>query len=774
MTPASDGVYVVFDSVPGFDLVLTTLDPQIAGDQPELVAVQRVVVGGEAVERATVFVPDGKIGYFVKRFEEYASENTPTGAPKHANFVDRVASVRLATIEALWTDDPNDFPADDAFLWWELWLRHRDGGELDRLAALSERLGVRLGERHLVFDDRAIVLAWATATQLGSAIDLLDDLAEVRRARLTAEFFTAAEPAEQVEWVTDLADRTEPAGDGAPAVCVLDTGVNRGHPLLSASLDSDDTHACEPSWGATDHDGHGTGQAGLALYGDLLAALETPGAVRLRHRLESVKLLPPPPRANDPDLYGAVTADAVHRVEIQAPLRRRSFSMAITADTNGLGGTPTSWSASLDALAVGRAFETTNGELQYLDESSMDDHRLFLVSAGNIREFDGDEGHLDRSDLEPIEDPAQSWNALTVGAYTELVDVGASGADFDDWTPTAAAGELSPYSRTSVTFPRQWPIKPEIVMEGGNTARSPGGDIDWPDSLQLLTAHHEPARRMLTTTNATSAATAQASQLAGVIAAEYPSFWPETIRALLVHSAEWTPAMRARITAAGVGRREREALVRRYGFGVPSEERALRSAGDALTLVLQDTIHPFDDGRLREMHTHDLPWPTQALEDLADAPVRLRVTLSYFIEPYPARKGWKLRYRYASHGLRFELKEPSETNEDFLKRINKRALDEEEGRPTGGDTAGWLLGSQARSRGSLHADFWEGTAIELASRGRTAVFPVTGWWKERPARDRSDLGVRYALVISIETPVETADLWTPVASQVGIPTTIVT
>lgn len=28
--------------------------------------------------------------------------------------------------------------------------------------------------------------------------------------------------------------------------------------------------------------------------------------------------------------------------------------------------------------------------------------------------------------------------------------------------------------------------------------------------------------------------------------AEYPEFWPETIRALIVHSAEWTNAMLSR------------------------------------------------------------------------------------------------------------------------------------------------------------------------------------------------------------------------------------
>ena len=775
VAPSSEGVYVTFDSSPGFELRLMTFDPQTSGEQPELVAVQVVAENDQEFERATVFVPDGKLGYFISRFEAYATDETKSGAPKHANFVERIAAVRLATLAALWTGDPDEFPPPNQAVWWEVWLRHRDGEEVARLVSLAEVLPIRVGERHLVFDDRTIVLVRATAEQLASALDLLDDFAELRPARVTAEFFNAANPVDQTDWVNDLVDRTEHAGVDAPVVCILDTGVNRLHPLLEGALDDGDSHACEPGWGSSDHDGHGTAMAGLALYGDLVNLLQSNGAVRPRHRLESVKILPPPPEANDPELYGAVTADAVHRAEIQGPDRSRAFSMAVTAPDDGIAGIPTSWSAAIDALAMGRGFEAVNGELRYLDEGSIADHRLFIVSAGNVRSPDPGEDHLERSDLEPVESPAQAWNALSVGAFTELVDVERSGSDYEGWTPIAPPGELSPFSRTSVPFQRQWPAKPEIVMEGGNAARSPGpgNDADWPESLQLLTTHHRPTERLLTVANATSAATSQASRLAATVAAEYPSLWPETIRALVVHSAEWTPAMRGQFDAAQ-GRRAREALVRRYGFGVPSTDRALRSAGDALTLVLQSTIRPFDDKRLREMHTHDLPWPTEVLADLAESSVRLRVTLSYFIEPYPARRGWRHRYRYASHGLRFELKRPDETNDEFHKRLNRRALDEEEGRPASGDSDGWQLGSQARSRGSLHADFWDGTAVELASRGRIAVFPVTGWWKEQPKRDRSEFGVRYGLVISIETPVETADLWTPVAAQVRIPTVIET
>lgn len=768
--PSGDGMLLTFESFPGFELEPAKFDP---GNQPpELIAVRNRREGDAEIQLATVYVPEGSLRFFLKRFEQYGTEDTVKGNRRHADMVERIADLRLATIEALWTDDPAAFPPPEETIWWEVWLRRSDGQEADRLRAFASVAGFEVGTRQLIFDNRAIVLVHASAVQLSSALDIIDDFAELRAAHTNSAFFSQLTQIEQADWVENLASRTTPADDEAPAACILDTGVNRGHPLLEHSIAEDDMHACVPAWGVHDHDGHGTAMAGISLYGDLREALEGGSDIQLLHRLESAKIFPPTGE-NDPDLYGAITAEAVARTEVQAPGRRRAFSMAVTADPGGIAGTPTSWSAAVDALAAGRDFDTLNGRLTYIDEASLDAHRLFLLSAGNVSQVDAT--YLDRCDVEPVEDPAQAWNALTVGAYTDLVDVAAAGDDFADWTAVAPPGDLSPFSRTSVAFQRQWPIKPEIVLEGGNAAASPSGTaFDTPDSLSVVTTGHDPTTRLLTTANATSGATAEAARMAAVITAQYPVFWPETTRGLMAHSARWTDQMTGRFTVAGTAKAAREALARRYGYGVPTLDRCLRSATNALTIIVQDTIHPFDAGKLREMHLHDLPWPREALADLGEVPVQLRATLSYFIEPSPTRRGWRRRYRYASHQLRFELQRATETNDEFRKRLNKRALDEEEERPTGGDDDGWFLGSRARNRGSLHSDIWDGTAAELAARGRVAVFPVTGWWKELRARDKSSLGARYALLLSIESPVEDVDLWTPVAQQVGLPITIET
>lgn len=100
---------------------------------------------------------------------------------------------------------------------------------------------------------------------------------------------------------------------------------------------------------------------------------------------------------------------------------------------------------------------------------------------------------------------------------------------------------------------------------------------------------------------------------------------------------------------------------------------------------------------------------------------------------------------------------------------DQRALDEDEEKPaTGGDSSEWYLGEQARNRGSIHSDILQGFAADLAERGVVAVYLVSGWWKDQPKRNRSEKGARYALVVSIETPGIHADIWTPVAQQVGM------
>lgn len=760
---AQPGLYIQFESRSGRPLDLGSLEDARQGI--ELVAYSRRETGQErhAVEQATVFVPDGKVKHFLDRFAKYSGEKE--GTQRHEKSIDPIRRLRLATLRALWTDVPESFPADDSVVWWEVWLRRRDRDDKamnepaalarSRVASFAEQAGMSLADRELRFADRIVVLLRGTAEQLATSMDVLDDIAEVRLAKEAADFFVEQENKDQRAWVSDLLERTRFAGGDAPSVCVMDTGINRGHPLLEPALGAKDCHTCDPGWLADDQHGHGTQMGGVALYGDLVTVLESAGPVDVAHRLESVKILPPG-NDNTPDLYGSITAEGAARVEVEAPDRRRCFAMAVTTSEGRDRGQPSSWSAAVDALAAG-AFEGAGKVRQ---------RRLFVVSAGNLRTLDMQ--HLDRSDTEPVHDPAQAWNVLTVGACTHKTVL--EGEAYRGWKPLAADGDLSPWSTTSRTFAAGWPIKPDVVFEGGNAAANDSGEILSCDALSLLTTNWRPTERQFTVASGTSPATAQAARMAATLAAAYPQLWPEAIRALITHSADWTPAMKAHLRDAQDSKGKRAGLVRRYGFGVPQLARALRSAKDSLTLIAQATIRPFAKRALHEMNVHSLPWPKGVLEELGDASVRMRVTLAYFIDPNPGRRGWRKRHCYQSHGLRFDVKGAFEDVDNFRKRLNKAALDEEEKKPDAGDTSGWYLGPAARNVGSLHCDIWNGSAADLAERGVIAVFPVTGWWKEQPKRDRSAEGARYALIVSIETQgVELdVDLWTPVAQQVGV------
>lgn len=783
------GTYVSFESFPGLELALESLDVQRSGQQAELVAVKEVAASAGPVQIATVYIPDGKRDYFLKRLNDYVATAAEEKA-RNATLVEGIARIRRATIRELWTDPDDEFPSDlSEVVWWEVWMRRHDGREQERLGEFAARNQLLTSGHYLGFQDRTVMLVRATADQLAQSLDSLDDLAELRRPHEVASLLTNMPAAEQAEWVDELRRRLQVADPDSPVVCILDTGIQGSHPLLAESLMETDVHVADPRWNRRPVHPHATEMAGLALFGDLHRAVTTSHPVRLAHRLESVKILPDQDE-NQRDLYGAITARAVDRPEVAAPDRSRVFMLAVTAPSGDADtprgtddakhGRPTSWSAAVDALAFGRAIDDTDSKLTYLDRNEPRTPRLFVISAGNIKTIFPADNHLDRSDLSPVEDPAQSWNSLTVGAYSQHDDMAEAPTDFAGYVPIAARGELSPVSRTSVLHGAEWPFKPEVVADGGNVAASPDKtSVDTPPNLGVLTTRlQQLGSGFFATTSATSAATAQVAAVAASISAAYPDLRPETVRALVVHSAQWTPAMRARFgNAANKG--ELANLLRRYGMGVPDLDRALRSAADALTLIAQARIHPFERGdgasKVREMNLHELPWPADQLASLGETEVSMRVTLSYFVEPNPSSRGWTGRYVYPSHGLRFATKRADESIGRFRQRINKRARDEGQALTSPKTEKGWLFGTaQQQKPGSLHTDIWTGPAVNLASKGVIAVYPVAGWWQYRRAWDQSESGVDYSLAVSIEAPGVNIDLWTPVSQQIGTSVEIIT
>ena len=705
-----------------------------------------------------LYVADESREIFADILREYQQgELTPGGKPQRKDFVEPIESIRAARLETFWTDDPSRLPPPGRQMWWEIWCVPAFEDEIEQLIA---RLGARTADREqrLYFPEHVVLAVLADRATIELMLFARLSIVELRRANDSPAFFLDdIDRDEQRDVCEELSERTEWPGMDVPAVCLLDTGVNRAHILIEPTLAEADMAAVKAEWGVADSPhGHGTGMAGLALFGDLAPHLAGVDVPSLSHRLESVKILPPD--GFDPTeerLYGAYTKQAVALPETERPDRRRVFCLAVTNEDR-TGKRPTTWSAAIDQEAAG---VTEVGERV--------PPRLFVVSAGNAPNEITMDRIADPDTLE-IEDPAQAWNAITVGGYTDLIYI--QEPEFKDYSPYARAGNISPYTRTSTRWLQgKAPFKPDIVMEAGNRVVSPARtDTYDADSLALLSTGPNTDQHPLVSFRATSAATAQAARLAARLMAEYPHYWPETTRALMIHGAEWTPLMKDALTAAGA-KSAAYLLLRRYGHGVPTFERASASARNHLAMISEAEIQPYSrSGKgMNECHFYSLPWPRAALESLGEQDVTLKITLSYFVEPNPGSSAAFDPYRYQSFGLRFDLKRRSETAVNFAKRLNKQAWEQPKDRPsTDPDGDRWLFGTQSMSAGSLHSDEWTGPAVNLLSRNIICIKPVGGWWKDRAKADVRGRKARYSLVLSLRSQDSEIDLYTPISTMI--------
>ncbi|MCC8964410.1 S8 family peptidase [Bradyrhizobium sp. Pear76] len=723
------------------------------------------------VRTIALYVPDEARSVLEAILDDYLNGELlkKSGKPPKSTKVEAIEEFRQFRLASAWTDDPEALPPNPQdSIWWALWC-HRD--LVVEVETVRERLDVKMAaaDRRLLFPEIVVIPVYTTRATVELMLFATGGIAELRRATDNPAFYTDEISGDEHEWVDGLAERIVWPGANVPSVCIFDTGVNRGHALIEPALAQDDLHALDDDWNTDDHHryGHGTGMAGLVLHGDLTAPLGDTEPRTLRHRLESVKILPPRGfDPNDPRSYGVLTQAAVALPEFHAPERGRIFCMAVTNE-NVSGATASTWSAAIDQAAVGRMIG--DGEDEDVPESDRR-KRLFIVSAGNTPP-EQDCTLLRPQDDFPIEDPAQAWNALTIGGCTDLVNIHDEG--FEHWTPMASVGTLSPHSRTSTAW-RQGisPIKPELVIEAGNRAIDPAQTACASmGSLSLLTTGRDVARAPLVPFDATSAAAAQGARMAAQIQAQHPEYWPETVRAMMVHSAEWTPAMLEELTATQ-SKRARYAMVRRFGYGVPSLERALASANNHVALFAQAEIQPFKRGgrKFNKCHYYTLPIPPNLLEGLGNERVELKVTLSYFIDPNPGLSANVDPQRYQSHGMRFDHQRRRETVARFKQRVNTAERPRGMRRPTfEGADPNWMLGEDSISAGSLHCDVWTGPAIDLLDRDTLCVKPVNGWWRNRASLEICNRKSRYALIVTLRALNPDVDIYTPIRTGIGLP-----
>lgn len=546
--------------------------------------------------------------------------------------------------------------------------------------------------------------------------------------------------------------RLDPPPAGAPSIVLLDTGIATTHPLLKDAVLTATTAGAEiPS--PEDTYGHGTKMAGVALYRDLGAAIQR-GSATASHWIQSSRLLVQPGlgTASDDNYenWPILTQRAVDAAEAADPRPRdRVFALAVTRSLQEPpldDVRPTLWSHAADQLA----FRGGHG-------------RLLIVSAGNARPGQWlvlAEQHPQLQLSEKIHQPAQAANVLTVGAYTNRTVLPPS-KDYAEATVVAKRpGGISPYTSTGLVG-NEWPIKPDVLLEGGNLALAgPLTDDSVPGLCALTTSHRTAQGSPIGQISMTSEATARAAHLAARIWAVEPRLRPETVRGLIVHSASWTPTMIEDFPSLGD-------RLQACGYGVPDEELATACAASRATIVVEDVMPnavieevlkkkppkrpetPITERKpVRKVKLFRLPIPDTLLTE-ADAEVELRVTLSYFTEPnkFGSRE---------FHGLdlKWDMQGPQESQEQFLQRINttKRQKDGSGKpiKPAKTRSFPWDIGIQLRTRGTVQSDRWRGKMSSIAGDKLIAVEPVLGWWDQRRLLKLQEM--RFSLIVSVTGP----------------------
>lgn len=369
----------------------------------------------------------------------------------------------------------------------------------------------------------------------------------------------------------------EPPDATAPAICVVDSGILEGHPLLEPAIVGAMSRSFPPTLGSpvpsppVTAAGHGTQVAGVALYGDVAGCAHAK-AFSPKLRIINARMLDDD-NALHPDRMPFLR-DVVEHVKDECRVLNLSFGL------DPHGGFMSVHAAELDALA--REFSV-----------------LFVVSSGNVPAT-----LVGKAVTKPypnfmleaqwnVLSPAEALNVLTVGGITPDSD---PHPEKKSRSPVAPKRAPSPFSCAGGL---KGVLKPELVEVAGNMA--------FDEDLKRL-IDNDPGLRVVTTSpqfssgnlvgfvHGTSFAAPKVAHMAATLLARYPDAGANLVRALLVQSAE---------RPEGSETWDKPMAMRLCGFGVPKLDRAMYCRPQRVTLYYEGEIVP------DEVKIFDVPVPQE-------------------------------------------------------------------------------------------------------------------------------------------------------------------
>lgn len=531
-------------------------------------------------QSATVYLPNNHEDWLTGKIDKYESQKTISNQPKNKPLINAIDGIEVAAVRQLFPQ-PSEYDSllPDMAYEFELWIDNTDDDDLTGLFEAIDRMGFSFERDNVLkFDIVTVILDKGTKDTIDDIPFALNDIEAVKRYYNPVEMLSDNE--ENRNW-SKLIEGNIVANldENSPRISIIDRGVNNRHPLLSKFLPNNRCKSVVDNSPLYFESTHGTGMAGLSLFGDLTHQMGNTGKLIVNHDLASVKLQNPL-NPNPPKLYGKLTIDAINESEAMGAYVN---CMVMTEDKEYNDGTPTSWSAAIDGALYngGRC------------------NRLMILSTGNTKPEDIHHGHyIQDINGKAIQTPCEARNAIVVGSYTSKVQCQREG-----YIPEAPLNGISPLSRTSMLWKGN-NAKPDIVMEGGNMGyHNVLGDSIMPE-LSLVSTSPDISNEPLQYFNATSASSALAARLAAKIKYANPQLSMLSVRALMIHSAEWTDEMR--------NIDHRNSVVMAYcGYGVPNERAAIASDDTEATFIFENELTPYLAGEksnvYKEMHFYELP-----------------------------------------------------------------------------------------------------------------------------------------------------------------------